>query len=174
MLDVAVAYDRYKFLGYEFLTWRWFMMESDFEGLYNLQKELSSIEMGNRLVLENRHTGTIEVVTIKGDEAGLEEAQLALRKGAMVSEINISFKISDQQWRYTIKGESLNISTMKVPETGPIESAEDFEGGILEKIYMYEKGILLLENIYKKFIHLRVSNEWKKQVVPNIRKWMAA
>lgn len=174
MLDVAVAYDRYKFLGYEFLTWLWYMMDSEFEGLCRLQKDLSAFEMGNRLVLENRHTGTVEVVTIKGDEAGLEEAQLALRKGAMVSEMNISFTIGNQQWRYTIKGESLNISVMKVPETGPMESAEDFEGGVLEKIFLYEKGISLLENLYKGFIQLRVSDEWKKQVVPNIRKWMAA
>lgn len=174
MLDVAVAYERYKFLGYEFLTWLWFMMETDFEGLCRLQNELAAFEMGNRLVLENRQTGTVEVVTIRGDEAGLEEAQLALRKGALVCEMNISFKIGDHQWRYTIKGESLNISTMKVPETGSLESAEDFEGGVLEKIFLYEKGILLLENLYKGFIHLRVSDVWKKQVVPDIRKWMAA
>ena len=174
MLDVAVAHDRYKFLGYEFLTWLWFMMESDFEGLYRTHKEISSIKMGNRLVLENRHTGTIEEVTIRGDEAGLEEARLALRKGAMVSEINISFKIGEQQWRYTIKGESLNISAMKIPETGPIDTSEDFEGGILEKIYLYEKGISLLEKLFNGFIRLRLTNNWKNKVVPKIRKWMAA
>lgn len=29
MLDVSVSYDRYKFLGYEFLTWLWFLIEKD-------------------------------------------------------------------------------------------------------------------------------------------------
>ena len=29
MLDIAVAYNRYKFLGNEFLTWLWFMIETD-------------------------------------------------------------------------------------------------------------------------------------------------
>ncbi len=174
MLDVSVAYERYKFLGYEFLTWLWFMMENDFEGLSKLYEELSSFEMGNRLVLENRHTGAVEVVTIKGDDAGLEEAQLALKKGAMVSEINLSFNIGEQKWRYTIKGESLNISTMKVPETGPMETEDDMEGGILEKIYLYEKGIELMEKLYNGFIKTRISPDWKNKVLPNIRKWMDA
>ena len=29
MLDVAVAYNRFKFLGDEFLTWLWFIIEQD-------------------------------------------------------------------------------------------------------------------------------------------------
>jgi hypothetical protein len=29
MLDVSVSYNRYKFLGHEFLTWLWFLMEKN-------------------------------------------------------------------------------------------------------------------------------------------------
>ena len=29
MLDLAVAYNRYRFLGDEFLTWLWYTIEND-------------------------------------------------------------------------------------------------------------------------------------------------
>ena len=40
MLDVSVAYNRYKFLGHEFLTWLWFMIETDKQTLMDADKEL--------------------------------------------------------------------------------------------------------------------------------------
>ena len=29
MLDISIAYNRYKYLGHEFLTWLWFIMENE-------------------------------------------------------------------------------------------------------------------------------------------------
>ena len=134
MLDVSISYNRYKFLGYEFLTWLWFMMETDQESLLSVQNDIVFIDVGNRLVLENRHTGAVETITIKGDDAGLEEARLALKKGAMVSEINMFFKSGEQKWQFTLKGESFHISSLKIPETGPVEKEEDWEGAVLERM----------------------------------------
>ncbi|MBW1899386.1 MAG: hypothetical protein JRI61_10050, partial [Deltaproteobacteria bacterium] len=113
MLDVAVAYNRFKFIGDEFLTWVWFIIENDPGYLKNLSTELSSLEIGNRIVLENRRHQAVESITIKGDDANLEEGILALRKGAVVIELNLCFKSGEQEWRFTIKGESLNLSSFK-------------------------------------------------------------
>ena len=173
MLDVSVAYNRYKFLGFEFLTWIWFMMESDQESLRNIQNDIVTIDVGNRLVLENRHTGTVETITIKGDDAGLEEARLALKKGAMVSEMNLVYKAGDQKWQFTVKADSLQISTLKIPETGPMETEEDWEGAILERIFLYEKAIVLITNLFQGFIRLRIINEWSKRVIPQMKQWIS-
>ena len=174
MLDVAVAYNRFKFLGDEFLTWLWFIIENDPGALKDLSPELSSLEIGNRIVLENRRHQAVESITIKGDEANLEEGVLALRKGAFVTELNLCFKSGDQEWRFTIKGESLNLSSFKTPFSGPIETAEDVEGAVLEKVYLYDKAIQLVDNLFKHFIKIRVSDRWQNTVVPLIRKWISA
>ena len=84
MMDISVAYEKYKFIGYEFLTWLWFVIETDPEYFREIQPEIASLDVGNRLVLENRQTGAVETVTIKGDDAGLEEARMSLKKGGMV------------------------------------------------------------------------------------------
>jgi hypothetical protein len=173
MLDVAVAYNRYRFLGFEFLTWLWFIIETDQARIMALQPDVVSLEIGNRLVLENRQGDAMEVITIKGDDAGLEEGRLALRKGAMVTEINLSFKIADQRWQFTLKGESLNLANLKIPETGPVETREDVEGALLEKSYLYEKAVGLVDAMFRAFMIHRVSNDWKDAVAPGIRQWIS-
>jgi hypothetical protein len=86
MLDVSVSYNRYKFLGYEYLTWLWFVVETDQDRITNLEQGPVSMEIGNRMVLEKKKKDARETITIKGDDAGLEEGMLALRKGALVAE----------------------------------------------------------------------------------------
>ncbi|MCP4355301.1 MAG: hypothetical protein GY793_06645 [Proteobacteria bacterium] len=172
MLDVSISYNRYKFIGYEFLTWLWFLTETDQEQLQKTDKELTTLEVGNRIVFENRINEAVENITIKGDDAGFEEGILALRKGAVVTELNLSYKAGDQEWRFNLKGESFNIAGLKHPDTGPVETKDDIEGAVLEKVYLYEKATLLIDNIYKYFIQLRVSSEWDKDIVPLIRKWI--
>jgi hypothetical protein len=149
------------------------MMETDQEALCSLQEDMAALDIGNRLVLENRHTGTVETVTIKGDDAGLEEASMALKKGAMVSEMNVRYQSGDQKWKFTIKGESLHVSTLKIPETGPMEKEEDWEGAVLERIFLHEKAIVLVQCLYRCFIGLRIQNEWSSRIIPQIKKWIS-
>ena len=172
MLDISIAYNRYKFLGYEFLTWIWFLTENDHNRLEGVEKEPFCLEIGNRIVLENMHNNTVETITIKGDDAGLEEGILALRKGAVVTEMNLVCKVSDQKWQFTVKGESFNMASLNLPHTGRIETQKDIEGAVIEKVYLYERVFQVIDDLFKQFITLRVSNDWGKNVVPQIKQWI--
>lgn len=172
MLDVSISYNRYKFLGYEFLTWLWFIIEKDQNKLQNSNQEPVSLSIGNRIVLENASNDNVESITIKGDDADLEEAILSLRKGAIVTELNLSLKEGDQEWRFNIKGESFNIAGLKPPETEAVENQKDIEGAVLEKVFLYDKVIQLMDSLYKDFIKLRVTNKWNTEMVPLIKAWI--
>jgi hypothetical protein len=174
MLDVAVAYNRYKFLGEEFLTWLWFQIDTDPHLFKTFDHEVTSFHIGNRIVLENRKTENIERIIIKGDDAGFEEGIMALKKGALVTELNLVFHSNQQEWKFTIKGESLNLSGVRTPKTGLSESDEDLEGFVIEKAYHYDKIISFLEKLYTNYIKLRISDGWKKNEVVQIRKWIHA
>jgi hypothetical protein len=171
MLDIAIAYNRYKFLGNEFLTWLWFIIETGPKQLRQHDADLVSITVGNRMVLENTRNNAKETVTIKGDNAGLEEGRLAIKKGAAVAEIHLSYKTGPQHFEFNLKGESLNISGLKLPETGAVETPEDLEGVVLEKIYLIEKVVELVNRLFSHFVHLRLSNTWDRQTKAQIRKW---
>ena len=174
MLDVSVSYNRYKFLGYEYLTWLWFVVDEEQKTIKELAPEPVSLEIGNRLVVENKKKDAAESITIKGDDAGLEEGMLALRKGAVVTELNLVLKAKDQQWRFTLKGESLHFCGLKTPPTGPVEAREDLEGAVLEKAYLCDAGLQFMDKLFKAFITLRVSDDWANKVVPRLRRWMRA
>jgi len=90
----------------------------------------------------------------------------------VVTEINLLYKSGNNEWRFTIKGESMNISNLKIPETAIVESSEEIEGMVLEKAYLYEKATELIDNLFNEFIKLRVSGKWNESVVPQIRKWI--
>ena len=172
MLDVAVAYNRYQFLGEEFLTWLWFITEENQELIKNFDKDFVALEVGNRIVFENRRKESAERLTIKGDDANLEEGNIALKKGALVTELNVVYKSSELTWQFTLKGESLNISSLSIPNTGSSESDEDLEGIVLEKIFLFDKILQLIKNLFNHFIKLRVSDTWQGKEVPRIRKWI--
>ncbi len=174
MLDVSVSYNRYKFIGHEFLTWLWFTIEKEPEKLQAAAKNLDSLTLGNRMVIENRRNDeVIEAITIKGDDAGLEEGLLALKKGAVVAEMNIVQTIGDSIWSYTLKGESFNISSLKTPVVGQVESGDDIEGAIIEKIYLYDQVLQLIDTFFRIFIKKRVSDSWP-ETVNHIKKWISS
>lgn len=172
MLDVAVAYDRYRFLGDEFLTWLWFLIENDPESFRKADKNILSLEIGNRIVLENRNRDALERITIRGDEANLDEGMVALSKGALVSEISLVYKTAENQWQFSVKGESLNISSLKTPKVALPENSDDYDGFVLEKAYLFDNILNLLENIYTIFIKIRISNDWNGKVMGQIKAWI--
>ena len=172
MLDVSVSYNRYKFLGHEYLTWLWFVVDTQQEKITAATENAATLSLGNRIVLENKKNNAVESVTIKGDEAGLEEGMLALRKGAVVTELNLLLRTGEQDWRFTIKGESLHWVGFKCPKIGALESEEDLEGAVLEKMYLCEQAIRVMDRIFGLFIALRVSDDWDKKVLPRMKKWI--
>lgn len=175
MLDISVSYNRFAFLGYEFLTWLWFMIDQNPGELSSHAEKPVFFDVGNRIVIENRvGSDAVETLTIKGDDAGLEEALLALRKGALVSEMNLFYREADSEWQFTIKGESLHLASVKTPKTGHVTNGEDVEGALLEKTYLYEGVTTAVRALYRQFVQIRLSEDWNGYVLPRMRQWIAA
>ena len=174
MLDIAVAYNRFKFLGDEFLTWLWFVIEHDPAVLRSTDPDLTSFEIGNRIVLEKKHKKTFERITIKGEDAGLKEARVALQNGALVVELNLIYRSAQQKWQFTLKGESLNLSSLRTPKIASADNPDDVEESVLEKIFLYDKILQFIEKLYKTFIKLRASNRWQSHEIYLIKKWLQA
>jgi hypothetical protein len=172
MLDLTVAYNRYRFLGDEFLTWLWFLVETDQGAFRTIDPDCTALEIGDRIVLENRKKKSLERITIKGDDAGLEEGRLALKKGALLAELSLIFKTAENQWQFSIKGESLNLSNLKTPGPALPPSPEEMEGFLIDKTSQFNKISKFIELAFKVFVRVRVTKKWSAQVAPNIRKWI--
>jgi len=173
MLDIATAYNRYKFLGYEFLTWLWFSIEQKPGNLRSESFNYGTLQVGNRIVLENFTQDKTETITIKGDDPNLAAALLSIRQGALVTEINLVFQINESEWRFTLKGESFSITNLKTPLKGPVETPEDVEGAVLEQAYLLEQLLTFKDSLFKDFVRLRVSDDWVQTTLPELKQWVA-
>ena len=177
MLDIAVSYNQYKFLGNEFLTWLWFSIDTGKYGDLLKDKDGTpySFFIGNRIVCENIvEDNTVESVTIKGDNAGLEEGFAALKKGSVITEMSLGLNYLDQLWEFNLKGENFHFTGLKHPETEKIEKKEDVEGALLEKIYLFGKAVELIDLTFFTFLRLRLSDAWNSDVLNYIKKWISS
>jgi hypothetical protein len=172
MLDLSAAYNRYRFLGDEFLTWVWFLVETKQETFRSVDPDCTTLEIGSRMVLENRRGKSVERISIRGDEAGLEEGKLALTKGALITELSLVFKTGEHEWSFSIKGESLNVSSLKTPGPSQPQSQEEMEVFLIDRAGQLHKIMLFIQNLYRTFIHARVAGTWTSKAVPSITKWV--
>ncbi|HCY86113.1 MAG TPA: hypothetical protein DHV36_13330 [Desulfobacteraceae bacterium] len=174
MLDIATAYNKYLFLGNEFLTWLWFLIETE----QDITKILGSgepitLEIGNSLSLENNlGDKSKEKITIKGDQAGLEEGTTALRKGAVVTDINLLCKIGEEEYKFSIKGESFNLTGLKTPAIDTSGSEDEIEGMVIEKTFLLLKVTGVIDTLFLKYIERRISENWKNEEFQEIKRWI--
>ncbi|MBU1195842.1 MAG: hypothetical protein KKD67_13360 [Proteobacteria bacterium] len=174
MLDIATAYNKYKFLGNDFLTWIWFLIETDqnISDLIN-SKEVIRLEVGNSIVLENTlGDKSKEKISIKGDQAGLEEGTTALKKGAFVTHINLICKINEDEYRFSMAGESMNITGLKTPKTDLSKNEDQIEGVILEKSSFCFKIFEVIDTLFLKYIDKRTSDDWNHKGFSELKKWI--
>lgn len=174
MLDIATAYNKYSFLGNDFLTWLWFLIETeqDVAGII-ASEEPVSLAIGNSLVLENNiGDKSKEKITIKGDQAGLEEGTTALKKGAFVTQINLLCKLGEEDYKFTLKGESFNITGLKTPSTSSSKNEAEIEGTILEKVYLLQKVTKVIDTLFLKYIEQRITDDWKTKGLQAINTWI--
>ena len=174
MLDISTAYNKYKFLGNEFLTWIWFLIENDKDlSPYLAIQEKVTLDIGNGIHLENNlGDKSTEKITIKGDQAGLEEGTTALKKGAYVTQMNLVCTVGEEEYAFTMKGESLNVTSLKTPVVQKPSGRDDIEGAILEKTYFYTKVFQVIDSLFLKYTQLRTNDEWKRSQLVEIREWI--
>ncbi len=173
MLDIAVAYNKYKFTGYEFLTWIWYLTENDYDFIKNQLTDIKDIYIGDKIIIENFKDETSEKITINGDKANLDEGAVALKKGALVTEMKIVLKTNDdKELVFTIKGESLDINGFKIVRHKSSTLPDEIEGSVIEKGYFIEFLTKIVDKLFQKFIYLRISSEWQKDQMLKISSWI--
>ena len=149
------------------------MIEKDPGFLKKIIGEEGYLEIGNRMVFENRSGNNVmESVTIKGDDAGLEEGILSLKKGAMVTELNLSYRSGERRWQFTVRGESFHITHIKIPDNEKEGPEPEAEIVVLEKAALCEKIFIVMDKLYEKFIKIRISERWEKETLPKMRRWI--
>lgn len=186
MPPVSEAYGNYRFLGDEFLTWLWFCTEEEPHMIKDPSGNPVSLALHKKIVLKKATGKTVSITIEKESGEEAEEGMLALKGGAIVTDLSFLMNIGEVEWTFSIKGESFQVNSLKpsvempgkrYDETGSEEIGDkqrlDFEASVLDKTYLHIQAMDVIDGLFKHYIHLRLSGAWTDETVPAMKKWIA-
>ena len=161
-------------LGQEFLTWLWF--RSSTGGIFNDKSGAPfSVSMEQRIVVQGGDGDHIETASVSGIDSELREARLGLTTGKKVTRALLRLERGPDEWQVTLKAADFTLGSLKTPK---IEKSDrdgvDPDALFLEKMYLVEACLELLDALYAAFLRVRLDEASWKEEIPMLRKWMSA
>ncbi|NOX25295.1 MAG: hypothetical protein GXP59_04125 [Deltaproteobacteria bacterium] len=171
---VDIIAEKY-FLGQEFLTWLWYKSEErggavELPGIGDL-----TVAFEKHIILEYGDGDSFEKVICQGLQAELREARTGLRMGKKLEQARILLARGEYEWNLTVKASRFEFKSVKVPKTmsdgEESDDPEAVEGRILEKIGMYEEILHLVDELFRLYLTVRLSESWGAEL-DRIRAWI--
>jgi len=159
-------------IGREFMTWLWFKAEERNGFIALTDQNEIELHFLRRLVLESGGKENSETVTCYGINTDLKEGKEALRQGKKIKEGRIRLRIDADSWEFTFKADPFGFQSMKLPETLPMADETDTDGRILERIYLIDKIIKVMNDLFSLFLTIRRSPLWLDREQPRMKIWL--
>ncbi|MDA9950996.1 hypothetical protein N9D31_00340 [Oligoflexaceae bacterium] len=164
------------FLGQEFLTWLWFLCESDEEwvdvkAFNDLDIRKISIWIDDKIVLESSVDKNL--YTLKGGSPSQSiEAAASLRTGKAVREVKLGINILEMgEFVASLNATDLCPRGLKIPEL-EIDEDSETESIIEHKLLCCEAFTACLDALFLKFLNERIEDDWESSGLSHIKKWM--
>ncbi|MCG6534272.1 MAG: recombination-associated protein RdgC, partial [Syntrophales bacterium LBB04] len=160
--------------GREFLTWLWFKSEERNGMIDVTDKGEHEILFMHRLLLASGDGEYSETVICQGLHSDMKEAREALRQGKKIKEARLQLSKDEVKWEFTFKADQFQFQSLKLPVTLNTDEEEesDREGQNMERIYLLERAIETMDQIFIMFHRLRLSAQWETNEIPRMEKWL--
>ena len=165
-----------RFVGQEFLTWLWFKSEER-GGAVSLPGEGDiQVVFEKHMLLESGEGESHEKLICKGLQAELQEARTGLRMGKKLEQARIYIAKGEYEWNLTLAATLFELRNVKLPKTlAPGEESSDpvaQEGRILERLGMAEEAMRTVDELFRIFLKLRVSDDWPAEQA-KLKSWIS-
>lgn len=164
------------FIGREFLTWLWFKSEQTGGSMELRSGKYVEVIFLDRMTLDMTEADAPQSVTIKGEHSQLREGLAALREGKKIEEARVSLKDGENEFTVLLKSTWFQFGQFRTPPilpSGESDEHEGPEGKFLEKTYLLESGLNVIDGLFEQFLKIRISETWDKVELPAIRSWIA-
>ncbi len=158
-------------LGEEFLTWLWFQSDVVPGAFVNKEGHPFSVSMEQRIVVQGGQGDAKDTATVAGTLSPLTEARFGLGKGKKVTRATIRLEEDDLVFQFTLKAGDFTLGSLKLPKVEKPAEDEDPDAMLLERFYLMEVCLGLLESLYVTFLRLRLSADWS-ETVQEITAWI--
>jgi recombination associated protein RdgC len=174
-MDLVDLIAEKRFIGQEFLTWLWWKSEERGGSVALPDQGDITVVFEKHLLLEYGEGESSEKCICSGLQSELKEARTGLVMGKKVEQARIQLIKDDYEWNFTMAAAVMEFRNVRLPKTGPAaeggDSPEEQEGMILERIFLFEELIRLVQALFRMFLEIRVGNDWKDELV-KVRKWV--
>lgn len=166
-----------RFLGQEFLTWLWWKSEERGGSVELPGSGDITVVFEKHMLLESGEGESTEKIVCTGLQAELQEARTGLRMGKKLEQARIVIGHNDYEYSFTLAAALMEFRNVRLPKTETTEndkseSPEEIEGMILERIYLFEELIKLVNALFKMFLDVRLSEAWRDEL-EKIRGWVS-
>ncbi len=170
--DLNSADDKATILGRDFLTWLWFKSEQQ-NGLFKTgQGEDFALYIEQKIAVEGGEGESLEKAVCTGMMSELREAKLGLRTGKKVVQAKIKLEQDANEWIMEVNASHFSFSGLKTPKVDTkVEEGDDPDSILLEKIFLIEKAIGFMDEVFSRFLEKRLSIRWQEEV-DAFREWL--
>lgn len=174
-MDLVDLIAEKRFVGQEFLTWLWWKSEER-GGVVALPGDGDVVVVFEKhMLLEYGEGDSNESLICRGLQTELQEARTGLVMGKKLEQARIQLAYNDYEWNFTLAAALMEFRNVKLPKTGGDaengDSREDREGMVLERIYLFEELVKIVLELFRAFLRLRVSDQWREELL-KVREWV--
>ena len=167
-----------RFLGQEFLTWLWWKSEErggsvEIPGFGDI-----TVVFEKHMLLEYGEGEYSEKLVCTGLQTELKEARTGLLMGKKLEQARIQIVKDTYEWNFTLGAALFEFRNVRLPKTAATEqgggnSDEETEGMILERVFLFEELVRIINDLFRLFLKVRITSDWSAEL-QTIRGWVHA
>ncbi len=152
-------------LGQDFLTWLWFRSEQG-QPFFTHKEVPFDLSMEQRIVVRGGKGDAQETASVTGMLSSLREAKLGLLTGKKVVQALARIEKDGMAWQSLIKAEDFSIGSLRSPSVERDPDSDDMDALFLEKAYLVDLYLDMLDDLYRQFLHVRLAPaQWSEEEV---------
>lgn len=162
-------------LGQEFLTWLWFQSDVAPSFFHTEDGQPFQVSMEKRVTVTGGEGNERETTTVAANtDSSLREARVGLRRGKKVTRALIHLTKDEFGFDVSVKAADFSLNSLKTPKIDKSDRDDDPDSLFLEKVFLLETAVHLMDCLYRQFLDLRLdSGSWEK-TAGEMQLWMSS
>ena len=175
-MDLVDLITEKRFLGQEFLTWLWWKSEQRGGSIALPGVGDIIVVFEKHMLLEYGEGEYSEKLVCTGLQTELREARTGLLMGKKLEQARIQIVKDDYEWHVTLGASLFEFRNVRLPKTAASgqeqsQSDEETEGMILERVFLFEELVKIINDLFRMFLAVRVQQDWPDELQA-VRNWV--
>lgn len=175
-MDLVELIEEKRFLGQDFLTWLWYKSEERGGSIALPSRGDVQVVFEKHMLLESGQGESSEKLICSGLQTELQEARTGLQIGKKLEQARIQLVQDSYEYNFTLAAAMMEFRSVRLPKTAGTEeegsnNPEETEGMILERIFLFEELVRIVNDLFRLFLSNRIGDGWPQEV-QRINAWV--